>query len=504
MSVLEPMKYTTLVSLFFVVTMVTPVPAEHSDWAEGSSQHNDGANREYYNCGAILPWKHFMGDWRDANDIEQGDAAYAVTKVVDNDTRKPVSWDVTTLLKEWADGKHPNQGMFLRITDGRGPIMFGSRESSDATLRPKLKLTGKAGTVGLDPVADTYLTKWTYRSQGQADELRVSAAPDHLLLRFDLKQAAEVGAISKATLVLQTTKQFGSSSIGVFRCRQGHDEPPSSPALGIATRYENDRGIGDDPDVIFATGFERANWQSEWTQAEPKDRVDTIDIDRRFEKFQPLQGKALRARIAKGSTTALNTLFKFDEQIGYEPEEIYFRYYLRLADDWNQTIQGGKLPGISGTYGRAGWGGRKSNGKNGWSARGLFKMTVPAGNPLAGKTPIGFYCYHADMRGSYGTNWVWSKDYRGYLETNRWYAIEQYCRLNTPGETNGVLCAWIDGRPAFEKSDVRFRLTDEVRIEQVWMNVYHGGTIPSPHDQHVFIDNVVIANNYIGPMTSPP
>jgi hypothetical protein len=83
---------------------------------------------------------------------------------------------------------------------------------------------------------------------------------------------------------------------------------------------------------------------------------------------------------------ALNTIFKFDKQVGTEPEEVYFRYYLRLADDWNQIVQGGKLPGISGTYGRAGWGGRKSNGKNGWSARGLFKMTVPAENPLAGTT----------------------------------------------------------------------------------------------------------------------
>jgi hypothetical protein len=198
--------------------------------------------------------------------------------------------------------------------------------------------------------------------------------------------------------------------------------------------------------------------------------------------------------------TALNTIYKFDKQIGHEPEEIYFRYYLRLADDWNQTVQGGKLPGISGTYGRAGWGGRKSNGTNGWSARGLFRMTIPTGNPLAGKTPIGFYCYHADMESSYGTNWIWSKDYRGYLETNRWYVIEQYCRLNTIGEKNGVLRAWVDGHLAFEKTDIRFRLTDELKVEQVWMNVFHGGTTPSPYDQHVFIDNVVIANRYIGPM----
>jgi hypothetical protein len=54
---------------------------------------------------------------------------------------------------------------------------------------------------------------------------------------------------------------------------------------------------------------------------------------------------------------------------------------------------------------------------------------------------------------------------------------------------------------AFEKSDVRFRLSDDLKIEQVWMNVFHGGTIPSPYDQHVFIDNVVIAKKYIGPIT---
>ncbi len=40
----------------------------------------------------------------------------------------------------------------------------------------------------------------------------------------------------------------------------------------------------------------------------------------------------------------------------------------------------------------------------------------------------------------------------------------------------------------------------KLKIEQIWMNVYHGGKIPSPYDQHLFIDNVVIANKYIGPL----
>ena len=232
------MNPTTPTVLFFVLTMVSPAVAQQTDWAEGSAQYNDGANREHYNRAAVLPWKHFMGDWRDAKDVPQGDVAFAVAKVVDTDTSKPVRWDVTALVREWTDakgnGKHPNQGFFLRVTDGRGPIMFASRESTDVTVRPKLLLTGEKGTASLDAVADTYLTKSTYRGKGQADELRVSAEPDHLLVRFDLKQAAKVGAVSNATLVLQTTKQYGSTSIGVFRCRQGHDVPKSPPILGLS------------------------------------------------------------------------------------------------------------------------------------------------------------------------------------------------------------------------------------------------------------------------------
>ncbi|QEF96466.1 Disaggregatase related repeat protein [Stieleria maiorica] len=494
------MPLTRHVLLVLAIAFASQARADRSDWVEGSSAQTDGANREHYNRAAILPWKHFMGDWRDATDVAQGDAAYAEVEVIDNDTPKPVRWNVTTLVKQWTAHEFPCQGMFLRVTGDRGRIAFASREHEDASLHPTLQIRGPSGTIKLTAIADTHLTASTYRSQGRARKLRVSAEPEHLLVRFDWSDLDRFGAIDEATLVLHSTEQYGSARIGVFRCRQGHDEPPSPPRLGIAAKYDRDRGIEADPQVVFATGFERDDWREEWTVAEPEDKIDVIAADANFQNFEALQKRALRSRIAKGAFTALNTTYKFEKETGDEPEEIYFRYYLRLADDWNQTLQGGKLPGISGTYGRGGWGGRKSDGVNGWSARGLFRMTVPDGNPLAGTTPVGFYCYHADMNGNYGTNWIWNKDYRGYLETNRWYAIEQHCRLNTPGEIDGVLRAWVDGRLAFEKADVRFRLTDALKIEQIWMNVYHGGKQASPHDQHLFIDNVVIGKDYIGPM----
>lgn len=78
--------------------------------------------------------------------------------------------------------------------------------------------------------------------------------------------------------------------------------------------------------------------------------------------------------------------------------------------------------------------------------------------------------------------------------------MEQYLKLNDPAKNDGVLRAWIDGRPAFEKTNIRFRVNDQLKIEQVWMNLYHGGSRPSPYDQHLYIDNVVIAKSYIGMM----
>ncbi len=244
--------------------------------------------------------------------------------------------------------------------------------------------------------------------------------------------------------------------------------------------------------ILFTCDFGSDEWYEKWGLRRRDERADVVEADP-LRKFVPFQGKALRIRIDEGGHYGLSARFDFKKQLGEEPEEVYFRYYLRLADDWDPR-RGGKLPGIAGTYGRAGWGGRRVNGRNGWSARGLFD------GQRNGKTPIGFYCYHADMRGRYGSNWVWDRDGLGYLENNRWYCVEQYAKMNTPGCNDGILRGWVDGKLAFEKTDVRMRDVDSLKIECVWLNVYLGGTWTSNREHHLYIDNVVIARRYIGPV----
>jgi len=248
----------------------------------------------------------------------------------------------------------------------------------------------------------------------------------------------------------------------------------------------------DREDIVFSCDFESDNWYKEFGMRSEPERVEAVSSDP-ARKFEPLSGRAMRIKVERDGHYGTSILYRFKDQVGAEPQEIYFRYYLRFADDWDPAA-GGKMPGISGTYGRAGWGGRPSNGRNGWSARGQFNRQVD------GKTPLGYYCYHADMKGRYGSGWMWETEKRGYLQNNRWYCIEQYAKMNTPGKNDGILRGWVDGKPAFEKTDVRMRDVDTLRIEAVWLNVYLGGSWVARSDHHLYIDNVVIAHDYIGPI----
>ncbi len=185
-------------------------------------------------------------------------------------------------------------------------------------------------------------------------------------------------------------------SMGTLKCRQlplvAWALFPGAVSMTCVTAQDD----ASSSMVYFHCDFESAQWWREWGLRESPQRVDVVGNDRERE-FQPRDGKALRVRIDQGGHYGVSMQYNFAKRLGSEPEHVYLRYFLRLADDWNPR-RGGKLPGIAGTYGRAGWGGRKVNGTDGWSARGLFLGKVN------GRTPIGFYCYHADMRGKYGAN----------------------------------------------------------------------------------------------------
>ena len=460
---------------------------------------SDGATCKYFNAGARIAWRHPLGDWRDAAGQAQGESPFATFSLRAGGANRVVEWDVTALVRGWLEDKYPNSGLILATLPGprSDTAAFGSREGAGAA-RPRLTIgvAGEAQTTTLAPIADVWLDCSTAYALGARNELRVGSNA-RSVLQFDL--AALAGRrISQATLALTTvaTQAFGSA-IGIFRL----DPPVSAAAVatvsGIASAYPRDAGIAKNPDVLFATGFESPSWRSEWSYLSEGSHAERVDRDDKL-RFKPLFGQALRVEIAQGDNFGLDMGFDFRDKLGYEPEEVYFRYYLRFADDWDPTVDGGKLPGLSATYGKAGWGGRRADPSAGWSMRGHFTRALSPANPLHGRTTIGTYAYHAAMEDEFGDVWEWMKDGLGVLERNRWYCLEQYFKVNTIGAKDGVLLAWIDGALALEKPGIYVRDVGSVKIERVWMNVYHGGTAVAARPLHLYIDNVVVAKKPIG------
>jgi hypothetical protein len=461
---------------------------------------SDGANCKYFNAAAAIPWRHPLGDWRDADGQAQGDKPFAASSIRAGGAGRAVEWDVTDLVRGWLEGSYPNSGLLLATLPGprSAPVAFVSREAATDAVRPRLtlNLAGEAQPKDLAPKADVWLDCSTAYALGTKGELRVGDST-RSALQFDLGALAG-HKVERATLVLTTLgmQAFGSA-IGIFRV-----DPPISTTMaashtGIASAYPRDAGIGKNPDVLFATGFESSSWRSEWSYMSEGSHADRIDRDDRL-RFKPLVGHALRVEIAQGDNFGLDLGFDFKDKLGYEPEEIYFRYYIRFADDWNPTVDGGKLPGLSATYGKAGWGGRRADPSIGWSMRGQFNRAPSPANPLHGHIAVGTYAYHAGMEDEFGDHWYWMNDGLGVLERNRWYCLEQYFKVNAIGAKDGVLRAWIDGALAFEKTDIWVRDLSSIKIERVWMNVYHGGTAVTDRPLHLYFDNVVVAKKPIG------
>jgi hypothetical protein len=493
-------------ALIVLLACVTAWSSAHASNASNAFSFDDGimgATCSDYDLATGLAWRNKAGDWRDADGKQQGDRAFGAVFLAPKSGETTVDFDVSGIVAAGSRDRRNEVGVLIRsLGNERGVATFNSREADDPVVRPMLVLSyAKGERVVVPAAADTQIACSTQKSLGTKKILQVGPG-SNILVRFTIRPSPStslvpVKAVVRLTLVRQTSRR---GSYGAFAL-----DPPlrgdATPQAGIAAGYPNSRALAQDPAVLLVEDFESGSWRSHWSQVGTTPTFDTTSSDAQL-KFEPLDGKALEVEIPKGKKLGLNVTYDFRDKLRSEPDEIYFRYYLRLADDWHPTASGGKLPGIAGTYNRAGWGGRKPDGTNGWSMRGGFSKEIPEHRPLGGDTPIGTYAYHVDQEGKYGEFWNWSQGRPTALERNRWYCIEQYFRVNTPGKNDGALMAWVDGVKLFSRSNIRVRDVDSLHIEQVWMNVYHGGTVAAPQDLHMFIDDVVIARRYIGPRAS--
>ena len=240
----------------------------------------------------------------------------------------------------------------------------------------------------------------------------------------------------------------------------------------------------------FVCDFQSDDWQINWNLGNP-------NLPRNFAVASSFPGqrspsdRSLEITLKQGTHYGADFGYDFASGGDDEPEEAALTYRICFAADFNaEAVQGGKLPGFGGMYGEAGSAGRKVDGTDSWSARGAYWKP-----DVEGRIPTGVYVYHADMQKDYGDTLYFKEP----LQRGRWYEVRLHIKLNTPGTTagakgqnNGVLQAWIDGRPAFERTDFRFRDVAKLKIRNAWFHFYHGGGQPASQDYKLWIDDVSI------------
>ncbi len=228
--------------------------------------------------------------------------------------------------------------------------------------------------------------------------------------------------------------------------------------------------------------FRDWSWTDKFTESDPIGNVYLTSDPAYYER-------SLRVEIPEGTHYGTSLHYSFSEESWGEPESLWASYYVYFPESFDPEDQVGKLPGPAGTYENGGWGGRRSNGTNGWSARMGFRRD---GSDRVG---LDYYVYHADMDGYFGDLFHWDRS----VSKGQWHRIDEYIRLNDPGRNNGVLAGWVNGEKAYDRRDIRFRETSELKIEDYWFTVYWGGMSTSPANNEILFDSLTVRRPVYNP-----
>ncbi len=186
---------------------------------------------------------------------------------------------------------------------------------------------------------------------------------------------------------------------------------------------------------------------------------------------------------------------------GYD--RLYFRRYLRFATDYDQGPLhhvGGGLTGVAGAdrWRAMGTAGRRPTGDD------HFRSALEPWRDWGRYEAPGYmflYTYWMDMKrdrdGNYWGNMLGpAPDQRIVLQRDRWYCLEHMIQTNQPGQTDGEMAAWIDGRLYIHYQGIRWRSAEDVKLKRFGIGLYvHRAT----RDNTVWYDDVAISTGYIGP-----
>ena len=272
--------------------------------------------------------------------------------------------------------------------------------------------------------------------------------------------------------------------------------PAPMPSTVLGERSFAEAGLASKSGVFYFGGFEGSPWTTTMKATDPQ-RSQNVSVISGSSAFA---SKSLRVLYPKGSQSdapeptpgkgGTNWKVKLDStglNVGGK-EQVFLRYYLRFQPSF-QFVKGGKLPGMAG--GTSNSGGSIPTGYDGWSGRLMWRTGGEVVN----------YMY-LPTSSTWGTDLAWNHggSTRKFVP-GQWHCVEMQYAMNTVGSSNGIARSWFDGSLALERTNLLYRKTSALKVDNFTFSTFFGGSgseWASPSNQYIDYDNIVMSTERIG------
>lgn len=104
------------------------------------------------------------------------------------------------------------------------------------------------------------------------------------------------------------------------------------------------------------------------------------------------------------------------------------------------------------------------------------------------------YLYIPGKEGAYGKSFG-----RGSFrfEPGKYYKIEQFLKMNTPGKNDGILVIYADEKEVFRDEKVKFREGPETKIDSILFSTFFGGSdgsFATPKDTYAYFKDFAVSH----------
>jgi hypothetical protein len=284
---------------------------------------------------------------------------------------------------------------------------------------------------------------------------------------------------------------------------------------GLAVDYPNDKGLENNPYVLAVENFETGAVTIPTQYDRYKENVKVVtnhvhsgDFAGEHSWQQGHQGPTCRFPIpssahegSKPLTYFVRMYFRYDKSFhpgdGMEPVGVKGFGIYNESGSTSEPSDGTNWYAVACQF--VGWGPsskKEANDKYLWFGH-LYSYCPGAANV---KATLGDIKVNNPGSGIPAYRFSIYSDPYYYIKFDEWYCYEVGLYLNTPGKSDGEARFWINGVLQSRATNMRFRSIAELTPQYVQLNL-HRTTEKFPQTMKRYVDNIVIATRYIGPMT---